>query len=572
MAKIPTKHNLQAKSPTYSLSNPFATPDLKPNEAASQGMEKRIHPAYAQTLDRAKVLRQRATHMGGPARVYQQHGKGRMTIQERLAFLCNGQIQTLFDNWGAHLDGDSLLTAIGQIDGRDVAVYGHDFTQRAGSINAGNGRKLARLLELAQQNAIPVIGMNDSAGAFVPAGVGGLDGYAQAFSAMRKLSGVCPSIMLMFGYNAGGGAYLPRQGSYVIQPQKAFFGLTGPEVVRSSLGEDVSADDLGGPKVHTASGVADLAAQNETHALQLTKELLTYLPSNNHSLAPYLPSTDPVGVFNEEESLLLQRVLGESTSGFNTPFDITLWLQCVLDHASYFELQPQRARNIITAYARINGWVVGVVANNSAVDSGYINVHAARKATRFIRFCNLYNIPLLFVEDVTGFAPGSEQEKAGIVQAGRELLDAIIDVRTPRLTVIVRNAYGGAYASYNNYSTGADAVFALPTARIAVMGPAGVPFVYKSEHRQLLQTFAQARAAAKNDPSAQQQALEARNQALADLTQRYEQELMTPEEALKLGSVGKLLQPGESRQAIAQFLSFRMRHYTPCAMPGPVKE
>ncbi len=571
MAKSPRENNTQIQnaSPRYSLENPLATPQGVKNSALAQNG---IQPAYQHVLERAQNLRQRATHMGGQARIYQQHGKGRMTIQERLAYLCEGQVQTLFDNWGIHMDGDSLVTAIGKIDGRDVAVYGHDFTQRAGSMNAGNGRKLARLCEIAGQNAIPIIGMNDSAGAFVPAGVGGLDGYAQAFTAMRKLSGVCPSIMLMFGYNAGGGAYLPRQGSYVIQPQKTFFGLTGPEVVRSSLGEDVSADALGGPAVHTASGVADLSAKNETHALSLAKELLRYLPNNNHSLAPYQPSTDLVEGYNEEEAILLQRVFGKGDSGFNTPFEISLWLQCVVDHASYFELQPQRARNIVTAYARIHGWVVGVVANNSAVDSGYIDVHAARKATRFIRFCNLYNIPMLFVEDVTGFAPGTEQEKAGIVQAGRAFLDAIIDLRTPRLTVIVRNAYGGAYASYNNYATGADAVFALPTARIAVMGTAGVPFVYKQAHRELMETYANAMGEARSDATAQQLALDARNAALAALTQRYEETLMNPEEALKLGSVGKLLQPGESRQAIAQFLSFRMRHYSPSPMGGPGRE
>lgn len=255
----------------------------------------------------------------------------------------------------------------------------------------------------------------------MPAGVGGLDGYAEAFTAMRKISGRVPSVMVMFGFNAGGGSYLPRQASYVIQPANTFFGLTGPDVVRESMGEQVTPDELGGPAVHSASGVVDLTAQNETDALRLTRKLLSYLPANNASAAPFRETSDPIDRFMEEEAILLQRTLTTPNSGFNTPFDITLFLQQLVDHGDYFEVQPSRARNIVTAYGRMGGHVVGFVANNSAVNSGYIDVAAAQKATRFIRFCNLYNIPMVFIEDVTGFAPGSEQERAGIVQAGRGL-------------------------------------------------------------------------------------------------------------------------------------------------------
>ncbi|MDH5752291.1 MAG: acetyl-CoA carboxylase carboxyltransferase subunit [Deltaproteobacteria bacterium] len=517
-------------------------------------------------MARGRQLMEKPLALGGIARIRQQHSKGRMTVQERIRVLTRYEPNILFQNWGENLDGASIVTAILNINGRDVALYGHDFTQRAGSMDATNGAKLAKLLYMAAENGIPVIGMNDSAGAYVPSGVGGLDGYATAFTAMRRINGVVPSIMLMFGYNAGGGSYLPRQGSYVIQPENTFFGLTGPDVVRESLGEDITADDLGGPKVHSATGVVDLTARTETDALRLAVKLLDYLPNNNRSLSPILPTSDPLDTFMEEESILMHRVLTTPNSGFNTPFDITLFLQQLVDHGDFFEIQPRRARNLVTAYGRMGGIVVGFVANNSAFNSGYIDVDASRKGTRFIRFCNLYNIPMIFIEDVTGFAPGSEQERRGIVQAGREFLDAIVDLRVPRLTLIVRNAYGGAYASYNNYPTGADAVFALPTARIAVMGPAGRQFIYKDEYKKIMAEFHRDRAEDEEGASRK------RDLRMMELTQRYERELMNPEEALKLGSVSRLVMPGYSRKVLGEFLAFRMRHYQPTPMGGVQRE
>lgn len=541
----------------YRLDNPFEAPPPAPPPPETD---------YDRAVARGAELVARPLTLGGPARILQQHAKGRMTVLERVRVLTDEEPFILFQNWGPELDGASIFTAILNIDGRDVAVYGHDFTLRAGSMDATNGAKLAKLLYMAAEKGIPVIGMNDSAGAFVPAGVGGLDGYAQAFTAMRKINGVVPAIMLMFGFNAGGGSYLPRQASYVIQPENTFFGLTGPDVVREALGEDITADELGGPLVHSASGVVDLPAHNETEALRLARKLLSYLPDNNHAPAPFRDTSDPIDVYMEEEAILLHRVLTTPNSGFNTPFDITLFLQQLVDHGDYFEIQPRRARNIVTAYGRMGGHVVGFVANNSAVASGYIDVAAARKATRFIRFCNLYNIPMVFIEDVTGFAPGSEQERAGIVQAGREMLDAIVDLRVPRLLLIVRNAYGGAYASFNNYATGADAVFALPSARIAVMGPAGRQFIYKDEFREIMANY---RKAAADDAHA---AAVERDRRMAELTRRYERELMNPEEALKLGSVSQIVMPGYSRKVVGRKLQFLMRHYVPSAMGGVQRE
>ena len=506
-----------------------------------------------------------------------------MTVWERLEVLSSEAPEVLYSNWGRNLDGASLVTAVLRIEGRDVAVYGHDFTVRAGSMDATNGRKLVRLFQLAAEKGLPLVGMNDSAGAYVPAGVGGLDGYAEAFTALRKISGIVPSIMCMFGYNAGGGSYLPRQGSFMIQPENSFFGLTGPGVVKSVLGEDVTADELGGPGVHGQSGVADITVADEVGALRAVKSLLNYLPSHNSEMAPFRPTSDPEDRATSEIDTLL-RTAFTSPSGFNTPFDVRTMLQQLCDYGDYYELQPQRAPNTVTAFGRMGGHVVGFVCNNSAYSSGQIDIHAAYKNARFIRFCNLFNIPLVFFEDTTGFLPGKEQEAGGIVQAGRAMLDSIIDVRTPRILLIVRNAFGGAYASFNNYATGADLVLALPTTRLAVMGPAGTEFVYKNELRQIRGSIAKrVEAAVAENLAAGMSPDEAKAQAAAEIAKwrteqegelklRYEKELMNPKEALSLGSISKIVMPTELRSALVSNMSFFLRHYTPGPMTAPQRE
>jgi acetyl-CoA carboxylase carboxyltransferase component len=278
-------------------------------------------------------------------------------------------------------------------------------------MDATNGKKLARLFELAGKRKIPLVGMNDSAGAFVPAGVGGLDGYAEAFTGLRRISGVVPSIMCMFGFNAGGGSYLPRQGSFVIQPNETFFGLTGPGVVKSVLGEDVTPDELGGPGVHSQTGVTDFVVPDEVAALQKVKQLLAYLPSNNAELAPFQPTSDPIDRKTWDIDILLKKAFNSPT-GFDTPLDISILIQQLCDHGDYFEIQPERARNTICALGRMGGNVIGFVANNSAVGSGQIDIDAAYKNARFIRFCNLYNIPIIFMEDTTGFYRGAIKKVA----------------------------------------------------------------------------------------------------------------------------------------------------------------
>ncbi len=564
-----------------SLENPFATKDEQ--EFRVPGQIDSEPGIYEKALKHGWELQQRPYEASGVKNTQRQHQKRRMTVWERIECLADDEPTVLFQNWGPNLDGASLVTALIQVNGRDVAIYGHDFTVRAGSMDATNGKKLARLFELAAKRKIPLVGMNDSAGAYIPAGVGGLDGYADAFTALRKISGVVPSIMCMFGFNAGGGSYLPRQGSFLIQPDNTFFGLTGPGVVKSVLGEDVSPEELGGPGVHSQTGVTDFVVPDEVAALRKVRELLNYLPANNGELAPHQKSSDPMKRKTWDIDILLKKAFNSPT-GFNTPFDITILIQQLCDHGDFLEVQPERARNTITALGRMGGNVIGFVANNSAVASGQIDIDAAYKNARFIRFCNLYNIPIIFLEDTTGFLPGQEQESRGIVQAGRAMLDAIVDLRTPRFLVLIRNAFGGAYASYNNYPTGADFVVALPTTRVAVMGPAGVEYVYKDELKKI-------RGAVKGKIAEETAAQQAANlpedeaRAMAEelvrgwvkaqeqlLAQRYEQELMNPDEALSLGSISQIVMPSDLRQVLAEHMDFCLRHYEPSPLQSVQRE
>ena len=538
------------------------------NSAKSESSDR---TRYDAVVDAGQALRDRPRQAATVKAQVRQHSRGRMTVWERLDALRddNTPYSVLYQNWGPHLDGASLVTAVVEIGGRPTAVYGHDFTIRAGSMDATNGRKLARLMRMAGERGLPLVGMNDSAGAYVPAGVGGLDGYAEAFTALRKISGVVPSVMCMFGFNAGGGAYLPRQGSFVIQPRETFFGLTGPGVVKSVLGENVTAAELGGPTVHARSGVADLTAEDELDALHQTRRLLSFLPSSHHVGPETTACSDPITRPTWEIDTLLRRAI-DSPTGFNTPFDMTLVMESLVDHRELLQLQPTRAGNLITAFGRLAGHVVGLVGNNSAVNSGQIDVDAALKCARFTRFCNLYNIPMVFLEDTTGFLPGTEQEHRGIVQAGRSMLDSIIDVRTPRLLLVVRNAFGGAYCAFNCYATGASHVFALPTARLAVMGPAGKEFVFKTELRKVRAEaktkVAQAVAQGRSETEAKAEADQWLAEQEALFGQRYEEQLMNPREALSLGSISEIVQPSQARESLAQSLNLHMSNYT----PGPL--
>jgi acetyl-CoA carboxylase carboxyltransferase component len=566
-----------------SLKNPFA--EKKEVEFTVPGQISYQPGLYENTLKKGYDLTRRPYNAAGEKSIQRQHLKKRMTIWERIQVLSDRDAEptVLYQNWGPNLDGASLVTAIIKVKGRDVALYGHDFTVRAGSMDATNGQKLANLFELAAKRRIPLVGLNDSAGAYIPAGVGGLDGYATAFTALRKINGIVPSIMCMFGFNAGGGSYLPRQGSFLIQPKDTFFGLTGPGVIKSVLGEDVTPDELGGPGVHSQSGVTDFVVEDEVAALQKVIEILDYLPDSYEKSAPFRKTSDSGDRDTWDIDILLKKTINSPT-GFNTPFDIAIMIQQLCDHGDYLEFQPDRARNTICAWGRLNGTVVGFVANNSAVSSGQIDIDAAYKNARFIRFCNLYNIPMIFMEDTTGFLPGKDQETGGIVQAGRAMLDAIIDLRTPRFLVLVRNAFGGAYASYNNYPTGADFVCALPTTRCAVMGPAGVEYVFKDEVRSIRgsvkkritilasEKVAEGKSAEDAQAEAAAEIAQWQKQEEAALAKRYEELLMNPNEGLSLGSISQIVMPSELRKVLARNMDFHIAHYKAEPMQGIQRE
>lgn len=568
---------------TPSLDNPFK--EKQEVQFSVPGQATYNPGLYEATLKKGYDLTQRPYTAAGVQSVEKQHLKKRMTIWERIHVLADTGTEpvVLYQNWGPNLDGASLVTAIIKVKGRDIALYGHDFTVRAGSMDATNGQKLANLFELAAKRKIPLVGLNDSAGAYIPAGVGGLDGYATAFTALRKINGIVPSIMCMFGFNAGGGSYLPRQGSFLIQPKETFFGLTGPGVVKSVLGEDVTPDELGGPMVHSNSGVTDFVVEDEVAALHKVIELLDYLPNHYSEKAPFRKSSDSGSRETWDIDILMKKAINSPTA-FNTPFDVSIMIQQLCDHGDYMEFQPDRARNTICAWGRLNGNVIGFIANNSAVSSGQIDIDAAYKNARFIRFCNVYNIPMIFMEDTTGFLPGKDQETGGIVQAGRAMLDAIIDLRTPRFLVLIRNAFGGAYASYNNYPTGADFVCAMPTTRAAVMGPAGLEYVFKDEVRAIRGSVKKRVAVLTAEKIAEGQSAEdAAAQATAEialwqkqeeavLAQKYEEQLMNPNEALSLGSISQIVMPSDLRKVLSQNMDFHMGHYTAEPMQGVQRE
>ena len=413
--------------------------------------------------------------------------------------------------------------------------------------------------------------MNDSAGAFVPAGIGGLDGYAEAFTALRKISGVVPSIMCMFGFNAGGGSYLPRQGSFMIQPADTFFGLTGPGVVKSVLGEDVTPDDLGGPKVHGASGVADLTVADEVAALRTAQRLLSYLPElePRRAAVSSAPAT-PIDRRTTEIDTLLRKAFNSPT-GFNTPLDV---------------VDPHRAglrpRRLLRAAARPRPQRDHRLRPPRRPRRRLRRQQQRRRQRPDRRRRRLQDRPLralllasttspvIFIEDTTGFLPGRDQESRGIVQAGRAMLDAIIDLRTPRILLILRNAFGGAYAAFNCYATGADIVLALPTTRVAVMGTGrqGVRLQGRAAARCAPRPRKQRKAGARRRPRCAEW-LKAQE---AELNQRYERELMNPREALSLGSISEIVMPTDLRRVLGHNLAFLLRHYAPGPMVEPQRE
>jgi len=425
---------------------------------------------------------------GGPARVAQQHRKGKLTARERLDLLLDEGSFVELDRFVTHratdfgLDqqvypGDGVVTGYGRIDGRLVYVFSQDFTVFGGSLSEAHAEKICKVMDHAVRNGAPVIGLNDSGGARIQEGVVSLGGYADIFLRNTLASGVVPQISAILGPCAGGAVYSPAITDFVFMVRGlSYMFVTGPNVVKTVTHEEVSFDQLGGADVHgSTSGVAHFVHDSEPECLQAIRELLGFLPLNNLDDPPVRPTADPAD--RREEALL-----GLIPDSANKPYDMHGVIGGVVDDGAFLEVQRGYAENILTGFARLGGRPVGIVANQPAVLAGVLDINASLKAARFIRFCDCFNLPVVTFVDVPGFLPGTAQEHGGIIKHGAKLLFAYCEATVPKLTVITRKAYGGAYDVMSSKHIRGDLNLAWPSAEIAVMGPKGaVEILFKDE-------------------------------------------------------------------------------------------
>ncbi len=425
---------------------------------------------------------------GGASRIEAQHAKGKLTARERIDLLLDEGSFVELDRFVVHrsdafgLDGqkflgDGVVTGYGNIDGRWVYVFSQDFTVFGGSLSEAYAEKICKVMDLAMRNGAPVIGLNDSGGARIQEGVASLGGYAEIFLRNTLASGVIPQISVVLGPCAGGAVYSPAITDFVFMVEKtSHMFVTGPNVVKTVTHEDVSFEQLGGAGVHAGtSGVAHVVHASEAESLVAVRELLSYLPLNNLDAPPIRPTSDPQ---NRRDDGLLDLVPDES----NKPYDMHEVIRRIVDDGGFFEIHRDYAANIICGFARLGGRPVGIVANQPAVLAGVLDIGASLKAARFVRFCDAFNVPIVTFEDVPGFLPGVAQEHGGIIKHGAKLLYAYCEATVPKLTVITRKAYGGAYDVMSSKHIRGDLNLAWPTAEIAVMGPKGaVEILFKKE-------------------------------------------------------------------------------------------
>jgi propionyl-CoA carboxylase beta subunit len=441
--------------------------------------------------DRFEELRQRNARAelgGGEERVRRQHKAGKKVARERLDFLLDRDTFTEIDKFVVHqcrdfgmeeqkILGDGVVTGSGRIHGRPVFVFAQDFTVFGGSLSGAYARKICKIMDLAVKTGVPIIGLNDSGGARIQEGVVSLAGYADIFLRNTLASGVVPQISAVMGPCAGGAVYSPAITDFVFMVKSSsYMFVTGPDVIRAVTHEEVSAEELGGAGTHAGrSGVAHFGAQSEEECLALIRELLTFLPQNNLEDPPLRPTLDPVDRVDDG----LQSVVPDQP---NKPYDIKDIIRPVLDDRYFFEVHADYAPNLVVGFGRLGGRSVGVVANQPAHLAGCLDINASLKGARFVRFCDCFNIPLVTFEDVPGFLPGTAQEHGGIIKHGAKLLYAYCEATVPKITVITRKAYGGAYCVMSSKHIRGDANFAYPTAEIAVMGPDGaVNILYRRE-------------------------------------------------------------------------------------------
>ncbi|MBV0899672.1 MAG: acyl-CoA carboxylase subunit beta [Wolbachia endosymbiont of Fragariocoptes setiger] len=448
-----------------------------------------------QNFETLNDLKKKALESGGPNRVTKQHKKGKLIARERINVLLDKGSFQEYDKFVKHYAtdfgmqetnflGDGVVTGHGTIFGRKVFVYSQDFTVFGGSLGASHAKKICKVIDMATQVGLPIIGLNDSGGARIQEGVNSLAGYGEIFQRNVNASGVIPQISLIMGPCAGGAVYSPALTDFTFMVKKtSYMFITGPDVIKKVTYEDVDSEVLGGSRVHASkTGVADFAFNNDIEMLVKTREFFTFLPLNNKEYSPSLPTCDTTNN-TIDESLNTLIPLNP-----NTPYDMHELIQKICDERKFFELKPDFARNIIIGFGRISGNTVGIVANQPRHLAGCLDIDSSRKAARFIRFCDAFNIPIITLIDVPGFLPGTNQEHNNIIQHGAKLLYAYAEATVPKISVITRKAYGGAYIVMNSKHLKGDINYAWPTAEIAVMGAeSAVEIIFRrEENRQKL--------------------------------------------------------------------------------------
>ncbi len=441
-------------------------------------------------MNKREILDQKLTSSkmgGGQKRIDAQHAKNKLTARERLDLLLD---KNSFEEIGAlikhrstdfgmekmHYPGDGVVTGYGTINGRLVYVFSQDFTVFGGSLSETHAEKICKIMDMAMKNGAPVIGLNDSGGARIQEGVVSLGGYADIFYRNTRASGVIPQLSLIMGPCAGGAVYSPAITDFILMVEDtSYMFVTGPNVVKTVTNEEVTSEDLGGASVHSEkSGVAHLTASNDLQAIEDIKKLLSYIPQNCEDPAPELPY--------EIEDEIRNNLIDIIPENPNQPYDIKEVVHGIIDQESFFEIHKDFAPNIVIGFARLAGKSIGIVANQPAYLAGVLDVQSSQKAARFVRFCDCFNIPLLVLEDVPGFLPGTDQEWNAIISNGAKLLYAFSEATVPRITVITRKAYGGAYDVMNSKHIGADLNYAWPSAEIAVMGAKGAAeIIFRNE-------------------------------------------------------------------------------------------
>jgi propionyl-CoA carboxylase beta chain len=474
---------------------------------------------------------------GGQAAIDKQHERGKWTARERIdALLDPGTFREL-DRFVTHdcrdfgMDqkkvlGDGVVTGYGRVEGRLVYVFAQDFTVFGGSLSGAYARKVCKIMDLAVKGGAPIIGLNDSGGARIQEGVVSLGGYADIFLRNTLASGVVPQLSAVLGPCAGGAVYSPAITDFIVMVKStSFMFVTGPDVIKTVTHEDVTKEILGGADTHcSVSGVAHFSVPDEAAAVAVLRELLSYIPNNNLSEAPRLETTDAV----DRECSGLDTLVPDNP---NKPYDIKALITSVADDGGFLEVQPDYAANVVVGFCRLGGRSVGIVANQPAHLAGVLDVASSLKAARFVRFCDAFNVPLLVIEDVPGFLPGVDQEHGGIIKHGAKLLYAFAEATVPKVTLITRKAYGGAYCVMNSKHIRADLNFAWPTAEIAVMGPEGaVNIIFRRE------------LASADDPDARR----------TELVDDYRDKFANPYRAAELGYIDEILLPRETRRRLVE--------------------